>query len=261
LILKETGKEKIKNNMIFVIAIGLLAFGTFNLSNTIYADMHEEDKDEEEKQQLSPGWRLAEIAVEQLLTIVAPIMGSLVLMTTKFLNKKGIKISQETSEYFAGIASSYVQNEGRYIFKQFRDNKEYRDQLVKGKIPDDLKNKVFNRTKANLLREIKSDSFSKATRKMLDKNLTTIIETAVTKNHQDIAKKAKNLLLDVVPTALDAALLYEEKKSFSNEDKKKIIDKAYESVKEHFDLESIIMSELSARMHLESELNRKLNPP
>jgi len=219
----------------------------------------EEDKDEEEKQQLSPEWRLAEIAVEQLLTIVAPIMGSLVLMTTKFLNKKGIKISQETSEYFAGIVSSYVQNEGRYIFKQFRDNPKYRDQLLKGKIPDELKKKVFNRTKDNLLQEIKSDSFSKATRKMLDKNLTTIIETAVTKNHQETAKKAKNLLLDVVPIALDAALLYEEKKSFSDEDKKKIINKAYESVREHFDIESIIMSEISARMHLEAALTKKID--
>jgi len=96
---------------------------------------------------------------------------------------------------------------------------------------------------------------------MLRVNLTTVIETAVTKDHQEIAKKARNLLVDIVPTAIDAALLYAEKKPVTNDDKKKIIDEAYESVKEHFDFESIIMSELSARMNLQAELNKKLNPP
>ena len=100
-----------------VIAIGLFAFGIFNFSNTIYAQNNGNFASPTESDNDTPFQeRLIILAVEQLITIVAPITGSVVLMFTQFLNKKGIKISQETQDYFAKTASDYVKNEARYMF-------------------------------------------------------------------------------------------------------------------------------------------------
>jgi len=264
LVLKELGKARIKKNIILVIAIGLLGFGVFNLSNTIYAqndgntmpDLSTETNDDVPFQE-----KLIILAVEQLLTIVGPITGSVVLMFTQFLNKKGIKISQETQDYFATTASNYVQNEARYMFKQFTDTSSpYYADLRAGRLTPKLQEKIFTRTKDNLERELKSDSFSRAAKKMLKSNLETIIESAVSKNHQDTANRAKNLLLDLVPIALDSSLLYSENKNFNDEQKKKIIDTAIESLKRNFDQEYIVMSIESARMYLEAELKNRINP-
>jgi len=112
LVLKKSKKTRIKKNAMLVIAIGLLAFGIFNFSNTIYAQNNDNSTSPTELNNDAPfEERLIILVVEQLITIVAPITGSVVLMFTQFLNKKGIKISQETQDYFAKTASDYVKNE------------------------------------------------------------------------------------------------------------------------------------------------------
>jgi len=271
--LKELGKTKIKKNIVLVIAISLLAFGVFNLSNTIYAqnDDNSTPTSTESNNDVPFHEKLIILAVEQLLTIVAPITGSVVLMFTQFLNKKGIKISQETQDYFANTASAYVQNEARYLFKKLKDTdsqvhkdfKNYFEELGKGnfpRMPENLGKKLLKRTKDNLERELKSDSFSRAAKNMLKTNLTTIIETAVSKEHQDTANRAKKLLLDLVPTAIDSALLYAENKTLNDDQKKKIIDTAVESLKRNFDQEYILMSVENAKMYLQAELKKRINP-
>ena len=271
-VLKELKKARIKKNIVLVIAISLLGFGVFNLSNTIYAqDNDTPDPLPASNTDIPLHEQLIILAVEQLLTIVAPITGSVVLMFTQFLNKKGIKISQETQEYFANTASNYVQNEARYLFKQFTDKnskhhnelRTYFDDLATGKLPSfpkEFGKAIHERTAKNLTQELRSDSFSKAAKKMLKNNLETIIETAVSKNHQDSANRAKNLLLDLVPTAIDSALLYYEDKTLDDEQKKKIIDTAIESLKRNFDQEYIIMSIEKAKMYLQAELKNRMNP-
>jgi len=262
--LKELGKTRIKKNIVLVIAVSLLGFGVFNLSNTIYAQNDSNsipDSSAGSNNDVPFEEKLYILAVEQLLTIVAPITGSVFLMFTQFLNKKGIKISQETQEYFATTASNYVQNEARYMFKQFMDeNSPYYADLRAGRLTPELKEKIFTRTKDNLKRELKSDSFSRAAKKMLKSNLKTIIESAVSKNHQDTANRAKNLLLDLVPTAIDSTLLYYENKTLNDDQKKKIVDTAVESLKRNFDQEYIIMSVENAKMYLEAELKNRINP-
>lgn len=265
-------KINLKKNSTSIIAIMLLGFGLFNLSNTIYAQNdttipaligYDENTPFHEK--------LIILAVEQLLTIVGPITGSVVLMFTKFLNKKGIKISQETQDYFAKTASNYVQNESRYMFKQFTDKnaqhhtalRTYFDDLANGKNPTFPKafgETMRDRTTQNLKQELKSDSFSGAAKKMLGDNLKTIIETAVSKNHQDTANRAKNLLLNLVPTAIDSALLYNDNKNLTTEQKKKIVDTAVESLKKNFDQEYIILSVETAKMYLQAELKKRIDP-
>lgn len=273
MVLKELGKTKIKKNIVLVIAIGLLAFGVFNLSNAIYAQnvTNSASALTESNNDAPFHERLIILGVEQLLTIVGPITGAVVLMFTKFLNKKGIKISQETQEYFANTASVYVQNETRYMFKQFTDkNSKHHDELrtyfkdlAAGKLPafpKEFGETMRTRTARNLKQELKSDSFSGAAKKMLENNLKTIIESAVSKNHQDIANRAKNLLLDLVPRAIDSALLFYENKTLNDNQKKKIIDTAVESLKHNFDQEYIIMSVENAIMYLQAELKNKINP-
>ncbi len=265
-------KINVKKNSTLVIAIVLLGFGLFNLSNTIYAQNDTTITSLIKSDETTPFHeKLTILAVEQLLTIVGPITGSVVLMFTKFLNKKGIKISQETQDYFAKTALNYVQNESRYMFKQFTDenaqhNSElqtYFDDLAKRKNPTFPKafgETMRIRTAQNLKKELKSDSFSGAVKKMLGNNLETIIETAVSKNHQDTSNRAKNLLLDLVPTAIDSALLYNENNDLNKEQKEKIIDTAIESLIKNFNQEYIIMSVETAKMYLEAELKKRINP-
>ena len=92
------------------------------------------------------------------------------------------------------------------MFKQFTDKnaqhhnelRTYFDELANGKkpaFPKAFGETMRTRTKQNLKQELKSDSFSGAAKKMLGSNLKTIIETAVSKNHQDTANRAKNILL------------------------------------------------------------------
>ena len=261
----------LKRNYTLVIAITLLGFGVFNLSNFTFAQTDNVTTTLiESDDTVSFTERLIILTVEQLLTIVGPIIGSVVLMFTKFLNKKGIKISQETQEYFARTASNYVQNESRFMFKQFTDKnakhhnelRTYFTDLADGKnpsFPKEFGNAMRARTAENLKRELQSDSFSGAAKKMLKNNLTTIIETAVSKNHQETANRAKNLLVGLIPTAIDSALLYNESKSLTKEQKEKIIDTAIESLKKNFDQEYIIMSVSTAKMYLEAELKKRIN--
>ena len=83
LVLKKSKKTRIKKNVILVIAIGLLAFGIFNFSNTIYAQNNGNFTSPTESTNDVPFQeRLIILVVEQLITIVAPITGSVVLMFT-----------------------------------------------------------------------------------------------------------------------------------------------------------------------------------
>ncbi|MDH3779495.1 MAG: hypothetical protein OES15_01435 [Nitrosopumilus sp.] len=261
LVLKKSKKMRIKKNVMLVIAIGLLAFGIFNFSNTIYAQNNNNFTSPIELNNGAPFQeRLIILVVEQLITIVAPITGSVVLMFTQFLNKKGIKISQETQDYFAKTASDYVKNEARYMFKQFMDvNSPYYAELREGRISPKLREKVYNRTKDNLERELKSDSFSRAAKKMLKSNLETVIESAVSKNHQDTANRTKDLLTELVPIAIESALLYNENKVLNDEQKEKIIDTAMESLKKNFDQEYVIMSIENTKMYLQAELRKRIS--
>ena len=64
-------------------AIGLLVFRIFNFSNTIYAQNNDNSTSPIESNNDVPFQeRLIILVVEQLITIVAPITGSVVLMFT-----------------------------------------------------------------------------------------------------------------------------------------------------------------------------------
>ncbi len=81
--------------------------------------------------------------LEQLLSTIGPVVAGAVSMEISFARKKGLQISADAEEYFVNSAKSFVENQGRYVFKQFADNPEYHEQLSRGKMPPELGKKVF----------------------------------------------------------------------------------------------------------------------
>jgi len=262
------GNLKIKNfdllgKFLILTSILLISFGTFNLTTSFGQESSSEVTVQcvDEKGNKVPCAKPMDLFIqnilEQLLSTIGPLVAGAVTMGIQFARKQGLKISAEAEEYFVKSAKSFVENQSRYIYKQFRDNEEYRAELLQGRMPKKLGQDVFNETKKQLLNELKSDEFTKATKQMLTENIDSLIERTLSENKKEVAVRVKNLLKELTPLAVDAALLY-----YKNDDieakKDEIISKALESVNKNFESEYLIMSANNARMYIEAELKRKL---
>ena len=138
------------------------------------------------------------------------------------------------------------------------ENPEYQEQMIKEKMPKDLGAAVFKNVKSQLMTELKSDEITDTTRNMLKDNLDSLVERTLSESKSDAAKKARKLLEEFVPLAVDSALLYVKEHEITDEQKNSIVQKAIGLVAKNFDNEYIIMSAESAKMYIEAELKRKL---
>ncbi|MDH5569786.1 MAG: hypothetical protein OEX98_08365 [Nitrosopumilus sp.] len=252
------------NKGVLFVSIVLISFGTFNVINNVFAQPSGElsvkcfDPNGIETYCAKPMDLFLQNILEQLLSTVGPIVAGAVSMGISFARKKGLQISAEAEEYFVNSAKSFVENQSRYVFKQFMENPEYREELAKGKMPSKLGKEIFQNVKAQLLTEIKSDEFTNTTRNMLIENLDALIERTLSETKKESAKRARNLLAEFVPLAVDSALLYVRDQEINDEQKTEIVRKAMEMVAKNFDNEYIIMSAISAKMYIEAELAKKL---
>lgn len=257
-------KEQTINKYILILSITLISFGSFNAVNNVFAQSPAEssvkcvDANGNEVYCIDPMNLLVLNILEQFLSTVGPIVAGAVTMAISFARKKGLQISAEAEEYFVNSAKSFVDNQSRYVFKQFVENPEYREQLANGKMPPALGKEIFQNVKSQLLVEIKSDEFTKTARNMLSENIDALIERTLSESKKELAQRARNLLVESVPLAVDSTLLYVENKVIDEEQKKEIVQKAISMVAKHFDAEYIIMSTASAKMYIEAELKKKL---
>lgn len=257
-------KDQMLNKGILLISIVLITFGTFNVINNVFAQSSSElsvkcfDSNGTETYCAKPMDLFLQNILEQLLSTVGPIVAGAVSMGISFARKKGLQISAEAEEYFVNSAKSFVENQSRYVFKQFMENPEYHEELAKGKMPSKLGKEVFQNVKSQLLTEIKSDEFTKTTRNMLIENLDSLIERTLSESKKESAQRARSLLREFVPLAVDSALLYIREQEINDEQKTEIVRKAMEMVAKNFDNEYLIMSTISAKMYIEAELVKKL---
>ena len=107
--------------------------------------------------------------------------------------------------------------------------------------------------------ELKSDELTNTARSMLKDNLDSLIERTLSESKSDAAKKARKLLEEFVPLAVDSSLLYVKEREITDEQKSVIVQKSIGIVAKNFDNEYIIMSAESAKMYIEAELKRKLH--
>jgi len=246
-----------------MMSIVLISFGSFNIINNVFAQSEELsvkcfDSEGKETYCAKPMDLFLQNILEQLLSTVGPIVAGAVSMGITFARKKGLQISAEAEEYFVNSARSFVENQSRYVFKQFMENSEYREQLAKGKMPDKLGKEIFQNVKSQLLTELESDELTKTARSMLTANLDSLIERTLSESKNESAQKARKLLGEFVPLAVDSALLYVKEREINDEQKKKIVQNALDMVAKNFDNEYVIMSVKSAKMYIEAELNQKL---
>ena len=139
-----------------------------------------------------------------------------------FARKKGLQISADAEEYFVNSAKSFVENQGRYVFKQFMENPEYHQQIAKGKMPSKLGKEIFQNVKSQLLTELKSDELTKTARSMLTENMDSLIERAWSESKNYSAQKARKMLGELVPLAVESTLLYVKEQEISDEQKIKL---------------------------------------
>ena len=90
-------------------------------------------------------------------------------------------------------------------------------------------------------------------------NLGNLIDRAIPENKSKKANLAEKMLIDLSGLAVDAGLLYYDKKTLTNDDKKKIVEDGFEILKKNFDFESLILVPDNARIHLKAALSAKLN--
>ena len=257
-------KDQIINKGIVVISIILISFGTINIANNVFAQSSDEisvkcfEQDGNETYCAKPMDLFLQDILEQLLSTVGPIVAGAVSMGISFARKKGLQISADAEEYFINSARSFVDNQSRYVFKQFMENPEYKEQLIQGKMPKELGASVFKNVKLQLMTELKSDELTNTARNMLKDNLDSLIERTLSESKSEAAKKARKLLEEFVPLAVDSAMLYVNEYEITDEQKNEIVQKSIDLVAKNFDNEYIIMSTESAKMYIEAELKRKL---
>lgn len=257
-------KEQPINKGVLIISIALISFGSFNVFNNVFAQSSNEisvkcfDLNGNETYCAKPMDLFVQNILEQFLSTVGPIVAGAVSMGISFARKKGLQISADAEEYLVNSAKSFVDNQSRYVFKQFMENPEYREQLAKGKMPQKLGKEIFQNVKSQLLVEIKSDEFTKAARSMLTENMDSLIERTLSESKKELAQRTRKLLGEFVPLAVDSALLYVKEQEINDEQKREIVKKAIDMVAKNFDAEYIIMSANNAKMYIEAELKQKL---
>lgn len=106
--------------------------------------------------------------------------------------------------------------------------------------------------------ELRSDEFTKTARKMLKTNLVPLAERMITQHKSEMAEKTRKMLTELVPVAVNAALLPFKTAEEDHKEKNKIIDEVLDSITTTFDAESILFSDDVAKMHIKSELNKRI---
>ena len=230
--------------------------------------------------------------IEKGLSQVGPIVGGAVGLGIQFARKKGLQISAEAEEYTVKLASSFVASQSRWIYEQSRNKgyweekdkkykKELEEKLEKAKkehLQEDVKNyekdlekvnrqhilpytlgkAARDRAIADLKVELKSDEFTKTTRKMLEDNLVSLVERTVTQNNKEMTEKCRKIIHDLAPLAIESLLLPLKSKEDAQKTEKKIIKDAIASIRKHFDFEEIPFDENYLDIVVKAELNKRI---
>lgn len=253
-----TKNENFLYNRIFpVVIIFLMIFGMANLTLDVLAQSEvktqiPDEFDFKEKLILS--------IVENLLTVVAPIVASAVGIAIRWARQHGLRISAEAEEYFVENTRLFVDKQTRFIFREL-NKPENLQALRRGEIPTELGKAAFTNVKSELLKELKSDEFTKVARTMINANLDALIENAVTKAKSDQAKRALELIKDLAPKAVDAAMLTIENTQQAKDNRIEIINEATNSIFEFLKKEFLLESEDMVKLFVKAELRNKINPP
>lgn len=242
------------------IAISLIGFGTINLVVLSYAQQVETPQQEEP-------WRekITLIVIERLLLEVGPIVGGAVMIGVNFARKKGLVISAEAEEYFVNSVKSFVSEQSRWMYEQLRDNRKHWEELDKGQnvheggIPKSLGMEAKRRVIDRLLVELKSDEFTKTAKSMLKENLDSLVERMVTEHNKEIANRGRQIIFDLAPLAVDAALLSFRTKDEMREKTDAIVDSALTSIKKRFDFEEVAYDGNLVVMAIKAELRKRID--
>lgn len=240
----------LRANVLLFVGLTLILFGAFNLTTDALA----QDSDGTKRQDGQND--IVDTIVINLISQIGPIVAGFVSIGIQFARKQGLKISAEAEEYFVKSASSFVVNQGRFLYKTIRDNPEYLDDFKKGVIPAKLKEETCNKVIEQLQTELKSDEFTKTAKSMLEENLVTLVERSFTEHKNHVAEKTRSMLKDIVPIAVNAALLGLKSPDEVTKQKEKIIEDVLEAVRKNFDLEDMLLPQDIATTHIKSELNK-----
>lgn len=162
-------------------------------------------------------------------------------------------------DFLFETAMSFVETQGRFLYKEIRDNPKYMKEFSQGKIPAELGRKAKKSVMNQLSKELQSDAFKSVAKNAMGAGIDMIIERTVTKNKKETGQKARELLKEVIPMAMDAALLDYSNKKDIIKNKSKVINAALKSVSEFFDYEQMLFSNGVAKMLLLSELYRRVS--
>ena len=246
-------KEKTKHRIWIIISIGLMAFGTVNLSISVFAqtpETEEEDRSFVEE--------IAILVFENFLTIVLPLVVGAVRMGVQFARTKGLQISAEAEEYIVNQAQSFVDNQFRFMFKELKDDPSHLEALRNGKFPKELSQKALANVKTQLKKELESDEFTNVTRQMLLDNLDPLIERYVTKSKNERLARASGLLKELSPLAVDALLLSYKTTDEAQAQKEEIVRSAIDKVTKHLKDQLLLVPEDLVDTHVRADLKKAL---
>jgi len=248
-------KEKTKHRIWIIISIGLMAFGTVNLSISVFAQTPEtEEKDRPFVEEI------AILVFENFLTVVLPLVVGAVRMGVQFARSKGLQISAEAEEYIVNQTQSFVDNQFRFMFKELKDDPSHLEALRNGTFPKELSQKALANVKTQLKKELESDEFTNVTRQMLLDNLDPLIERYVTKSKNERLARASGLLKELSPLAVDALLLSYKTTDDAEAQKEEIIRSAINKIKKHLKDQLLLVPEDLIDTHVRADLKNKINP-
>ncbi len=240
---------------LYYIGIILVIFGTINITvdRFVLAQTIQNNNGDSYIAQ-----NISEVIILRLITEVGPITGGIVTIGINFARKQGLKISADAEEYLVKSTKSFVENQSRLIYKEIKNNKDHVKYLKQGIIPDELKKKALQNVKEQMLVEIQSDEFTKTAKDMLKSNIESLVERFVTEHKNDLADKTKNMLKEIIPTAVDSTLLPFKTKEEIIKETEKIISNVLTSVEHVFDYQNMLFSNDIATMYIRSEIHRRV---
>lgn len=244
--------SRLRSNILVYFSVFLIGFGFLNLS------LHGLALAQQAEVPAPSSGAFIETIVERLITEAGPILAGVLSLAFTYARKQGYKISGEAEEYFVKSAQSFVAKQSRLLYKQIRDNPQYSEQLKQGRIPKELGAAAKKQLIEDLKVELKSDEFTKTARGMLLDNLDPLVERYVTENKKENAEKVRKLLDDLVPIAVDAALLSFKNPEEAQRNKEAIINEALKSVAKTFEFEELLVSHEDIAMRIKAGLNKRI---
>ena len=162
-------------------------------------------------------------------------------------------------DFLFNTAMSFVETQGRFLYKEIRDNPKYLKEFSQGKIPVELGKKAKKSVMNQLSKELQSDAFKSAAKNAMGAGIDIIIERTVTENKKETSQKTRALFKEIIPMAMDAAMLDYANKKDLVKDKNKIIKVTLKFVSEFFDYEQMLFSNAIATLLVKSELFRRIS--